>query len=254
MGTFSASLRTVGDANTLAARIELTDGRLSIVAGNTEIGSWPLSEVHLEEIPTGYRMAVEGELLLLEFNDVTSFSGELAKAASKKRRVIGRKKEPSASEEVETEVEEQDPPETPDPVVVPSQPVDTEEEPAQVATKAPPATETDRPGAIGKILDSVDGLLIKAHKKYGAYLPDWIFSRGVLVICVALTALAVVFPGTASTIGLIAGGLLVLFGAVVYTDSVLASRWLPGRATPQQALLTGLTIFLVGILLGVIAR
>lgn len=254
MGNFSASLRTVGDVNTLAANIELADGRLRIVVGDTEIGSWPLSEIHLEEIPTGYRMAVEGELLMLEFNDVTSFSEELAKAASKKRRVIGRKKEASAPQEATTEPEAPSRPETPDPVAVPPQPVETAKEPAQVATKTSRATGSDKPGAAGKILDSVDGLLLKAYKRYGAYLPGWVFSRGMLVICLALVALAVVFPGAASMVILIVGGLTVLFGAVVYSDTVLASRWLPGRATPQQALLTGLAIFLVGILLGVIAR
>ncbi|HEY7823612.1 MAG TPA: hypothetical protein VIG24_12290, partial [Acidimicrobiia bacterium] len=116
METFSASLRTVGDVNSLAATIELSDGRLRIAAGDTEIGDWPLTEVHLEEIPTGYRMAVEGELLLLEFNDTSSFSTELAKSTKKKRRGIPRKKATSNTRE-----ETEDQPVAPeDSVVVPS--------------------------------------------------------------------------------------------------------------------------------------
>lgn len=251
METFSASLRTVGDVNSLAATIELSDGRLRIAAGDTEIGSWPLSEVHLEEIPTGYRMAVEGELLLLELNDTSSFSAELAKSNKKKRRVIPRKKETSPGNE-EAEGQPTAPPE--DPVVI-SPPAPTiEEDPGQVATEAQAPPKPAKRGSGSRIIDAVDGLLARAKKRFGAYLPDWVFSRGMLVIAVALLALVVVFPGVSSMVLLVVGGLGVLFGAVVYSDTVLASRWLPGRATPQQALLTGLAVFLVGILMGVIAR
>lgn len=250
METFSASLRTVGDVNSLAATIELSDGRLRIAAGDTEIGDWPLTEIHLEEIPGGYRMAVEGELLLLDFNDTSSFSAELAKSTKKKRRGISRKKETSnASEETE------DQPLAPeDPVGGPPPAATIEKEPEQAVKEVLAPTEPAKPGSESRILDTIDGLLIRAKKRFGPYLPDWVFSRGMLVIGVALLALLVVFPGASSMVLLAVGGLGVLFGAVVYSDTVLASRWLPGRATPQQALLTGLAVFLVGILLGVIAR
>jgi hypothetical protein len=52
----------------------------------------------------------------------------------------------------------------------------------------------------------------------------------------------------------IAGALIIMFGAIVYTDSVLASRFLPGRSTPQQALILGISVLLFGVLLGAIAR
>lgn len=252
MGTFSASLRTVGDVNSLAASIELSDGQLRIAAGDTEIGTWPLTEIHLEEIPTGYRMAVEGELLLLEFKDVSSFSAELEKSRKKKRRGISRKKETSQETE---QTEDQPPTPSEDPVVIHPPAPALDHEPAHVVTteiKAP--TKPAKRGSGSRILDGIDGLLIRAKKRFGPYLPDWMFSRGMLVIGVALLALVAVFPGVSSMVLLVVGGLGVLFGAVVYSDTVLASRWLPGRATPQQALLTGLAVFLVGILMGVIAR
>ncbi len=249
METFSASLRTVGDVNSLAATIELSDGRLRIAAGDTEIGDWPLTEVHLEEIPTGYRMAVEGELLLLEFKDTSSFNAELAKSSKKKRRGISRKKETSQSSE-----EANDQPVPPEDTVVVTPPATTiEEEPGQLVTEVSAPTKPAKPGSGSRILDGIDGLLVRANKRFGPYLPDWVFSRGMLVIGVALLALLVVFPGVSSIVLLVVGGLGVLFGAVVYSDTVLASRWLPGRTTPPQALLAGLAVFLVGTLLGVIA-
>lgn len=251
METFSASLRTVGDVNSLAATIELSEGRLRIAAGDTEIGDWPLTEIHLEEIPTGYRMAVEGELLLLEFNDTSSFSAELAKASKKKRRGISRKKETSNAGE---ETEDQPDAQSEDPIVVTPPATTIEEEPEQVATEVKSPPKPAKPKSGSKILNAVDDLLIRAKKRFGPYLPDWVFSRGMLVIGVALLALLAVFPGASSMVLLVVGGLGVLFGAVVYSDTVLASRWLPGRTTPQQALLAGLAVFLVGILLGVLAR
>ncbi|MFP3882640.1 MAG: hypothetical protein ACLFRT_08815 [Actinomycetota bacterium] len=251
MGTFSASLRTVGDVNSLAATIELSEGRLRIAAGDTEIGDWPLTEIHLEEIPTGYRMAVEGELLLLEFNDMSSFTAELEKAHKKKRRGISRKKKTPTQAEA---AEGQQIAPTEEPTVVPPPAPVIEHEPVQVPTEVQAPKKPPKPGVGARILDAVDSLLLKGKKRFGAVLPDWVFSRGIFVIAVALLAVFAIFPGVASTILLVVGGLGVLFGAVVYSDPVLASRWLPGRATPQQALLTGLAIFLVGILLGVIAR
>jgi hypothetical protein len=47
---------------------------------------------------------------------------------------------------------------------------------------------------------------------------------------------------------------MVLFGAIVYSDPMLASRWLPGRTTAQHGLLFGVAILMMGVLLGVFAR
>lgn len=251
METFSASLRTVGDVNSLAATIELSDGRLRIAAGDTEIGNWPLTEIHLEEIPAGYRMAVEGELLLLEFNDTSSFSAELAKSRKKKRLGIPRKKEASQKS---AKAKDQPVAAPKDPVVVAPPTPTNEAGSGRVATEVQTPQKPAKPGAGARVLDAIDGLLIRGKKRFGPYLPDWVFSRGMLGIALALLALLVVFPGVASMVLLVVGGLGILFGAVVYSDPVLASRWLPGRATPQLALLTGLTVFLVGIVVGMIAR
>ena len=247
METFPAALRTVGDVNSLAATIELSDGRLRIAAGDTEIGDWPLTEVQLEEIPTGYRMAVEGELLMLDLKDVSSFNAELEKSSKKKRRGISRKRKQKAAK-----TKDQPSVRSENPIVVPRRATAIEENRGQTATAAP--TTAAKRGLGAKILDASDGLLAKGKKRFGPYLPDWVFSRGMLAIGIALLAILFVFPGVFSVLLVVLGCLGVLFGAVVYSDSVLASRWLPGRTTPQQALLTGLTVILVGILVGLIAR
>jgi hypothetical protein len=66
--------------------------------------------------------------------------------------------------------------------------------------------------------------------------------------------LAIIFPGLVSSFLLIAGAMLVVLGAIVYSDAMLASRWLPGRTTPTHVLLFGVAVLMLGVLLGVIAR
>ena len=84
-------------------------------------------------------------------------------------------------------------------------------------------------------------------------LPAWLFTRAVLLGVVLMLAAAIAVPGIVSVILLVAGLLLVLLGAVLYTDNVLASSWLPGRMTPMHVLLIGVTVVMLGVLLGVIA-
>lgn len=251
MGTFSASLRAIGDVKALPATVELSDGQLMIVAGSTEIGSWPLSEIRLEQIPTGYRMVAEGEQILLEFKDLDSFATELGKA-SKKRRARSRSAATTTKTSFEDAVSQSSPieaPEQPVPLVEQSIPA-----PVSKGTPAPPSKRAKTSSGGSGIFRPIDAMLIKAKKRFGAVLPDFVFSRAMFIIAVAALVVMVLMPSIFSTVLLIAGALTVLFGAVVYSDSVLASRWLPGRATPQQALLVGLGVLLLGVLLGFLAK
>jgi len=196
MGSFAASLKTLGDSQGLPAVIHLSEGRLSIAAGDESIGEWALDEIRLEPTPTGYRMAAEGEQIILEVSDVDAFETELSDSGKRNRSM----------------------PE------------------------------------MGKLLAPVDRGLAFAEKKWGALLPRWIFTRIMFGVVIAALTLVIIFPGLVSGFLLIAGLLMVMFGAVVYTDPMLASKWLPGRMSPVHVLLFGVAILLVGILLGIIAR
>lgn len=240
MGTFSASLRAIGDVNSLAATVELADGRINIVAGDTEIGTWPLTDIELEEIPTGYRMSAEGEQILIELKDVGAFTTAL-NTNTKKRTKLWRKKD--SKKEARQE-----------PAPSATATVETDERPPTVNAPTAPTKDPEGTSPTAKLFDLVDRLLIRAKKRLGPYLPDWLFSRAMFFIIVSLLVVAVFFPGPSSTALLVGGVLLLLFGAVTYSDAMLASRWLPGRSTPQQALLAGLAIFLLGVLLGVVAH
>ncbi|MGB8360016.1 MAG: hypothetical protein WCE80_01295 [Acidimicrobiia bacterium] len=243
----------------LPATIELEDGRLSIASGETEIGSWDLADIHLEATPTGYRMAAEGDQILIEFEDIDSFTEELERG--NKRRLIkrGRKSEdrkPSevAAAPIETPVRTATPAEPRPGRNVALPPAESSPEPKRKKQKKQRQAPTESQPTSTGVLDFVDGVLVKAQKRFGPYLPDWVFTRIVFAGLIAALVLVIVLPGLISVLLLVGGLLLVLFGAVVYTDPMLASRLLPGRTAPQHALLFGVLTLMVGVLLGVIAR
>lgn len=246
MGTFSASLRAIGDVKSLPAVVELSDGQLRIAAGDTEIGTWSLDEIHLEEIPTGYRMAAEGEQILIELKDPVAFAAELSNG-SRKRARLGRKKQPMPQPEPSpVSAVRQEPAPSPAPARVEGQP--------SSVTLPPREEKAPRPSGLKERgLSFVDTTLAKANKKLGPYLPDWVFTRAMFGIAFGALLLMILFPGLVSAFLLVAGALMVVFGAIVYSDQMLASRWLPGRTTPQHALLFGVAILMMGVLLGVVA-
>lgn len=196
MGSFAVSLKTIGDHEGLPAVIHLSDGRLSIDAGDESIGEWALDEILLEPTPTGYRMAAEGDQIMLEFTDTDAFQSELS-SNDRRRRSL------------------------PD---------------------------------MGKLLAQMDKGITFAEKKWGALLPQWVFTRVMFGAVVGVLTLMIIFPGLVSTLLLIAGLLLVMLGAVVYTDTMLATKWLPGRMSPGHVLIFGVVVVILGVLLGIIAK
>lgn len=241
MGTFNASLRTQGDRSGLPTTVRLENGRLSIAAGEEPIGDWDLSEVELERIPTGYRMKVEGEQVALEMSDSEAFDIELTRNSKAGSWHLPKRKKRKPPEELA------DPPKR-SAIEEPTAPETT----SQIAVSDEPA-ERRRPKA-GKLIELVDKLLDAAEKRWGALLPEWVFSRVMFWLAIAAVIITIVLPTLVSTILLIVGLGLVIFGGVVYSDPLLGTKWLPGRATPVHVLMLGVGVLLLGVLIGVIGN
>ncbi len=244
MGSFSASLRTIGDRRGLPATVTIDSGRITIEAGDHPIGDWSLDEVHLEPTGNGYRMAAEGEQILLEVQDAESFEIEL-RTIRKRPRIRparkGREREPSRSraEKPKPEPNRQPRRETP-----PRRVEEPKPKPSQTVEVTPRS---------GGVMGRVDAVISAAERKWGSLLPPWVFTRRVVWACLAVVAATVVFPGIISSLLLFTGLILVLAGAVVYTDSVMAAKWLPGRMTPMHVLIAGVAVVMLGVLVGVVA-
>jgi hypothetical protein len=236
MTSFSASLRAIGDVTSVPATVEVDEGQLSIAAGSTEIGSWALSDIELEPMATGYRMAAEGEQIIIELKELDAFSEALA-AGRFKRRIGLRGKDKKGPAKTR-------------PAGSPQKAANT-----VVEERSPTRTTKSKPdaGIVERALALLDRGISWTQKRYGPYLPDWVFSRAMFFIILATLAVMLVFAEIFSVLLLILGGIVVAFGAVTYSDGMLASRWLPGRMQPPHVLIIGVVTLVLGVLIGIVA-
>ncbi|MCO6501985.1 MAG: hypothetical protein J5I28_02765 [Acidimicrobiales bacterium] len=241
MGKFNASLRTLGDSRGVPATVTVVEERISIEAGDQEIGSWNIDEVVLE--PTGesvYRLEVDGDRILIDFEDAGTFRDLLDSRSRMRSRIKLRGNRPKKPTEPKPAKAKSGPgPKTKEPKAKPKRSVAVTGAPAAVSSK--------------KTAGRLDAVLTAAEEKWGGLLPSWVFTKGTLTVLLIMVAAAFFVPNIVSLVLLIAGLLTVMFGAVVYTDTMLATRWLPGRMTPMHVLLFGVLVVLLGVLLGVIA-
>ena len=73
-------------------------------------------------------------------------------------------------------------------------------------------------------MKSVDSGLEAAEKHFGGLLPEWVFTRIMFGVVIGALLLMAILPGLVSTFLLITDLLTVIVGAVVWTDTVLASK------------------------------
>ena len=268
MGTFTASLRAIGDVRGLPATVEIADGRMSIAAGSTHIGEWALADIHIEPIPTGYRVAAEGEQILVELKDIDGFADALAQNARKTR--FRRKGLEPAKIEASAPAS---PKASPDSAPVAAPPAksprevkakksrsDRQEERAarttnsrvgEPATRAKPKPEREGPS---RLVKTMDGIIEAAERRWETLLPPWVFSRGIFLLLGIFLLMTIIFPGLSSAVLLILGGLLIVFGGIAYSDEIVASKWLPGRTSPAHPLIAGVALVILGVLVGMLAR
>jgi hypothetical protein len=228
MAQFNASLRLPGDSNALAATVHLQEGRLQVASGEHVIGDWDINAIDISRVPEGIRVSAEGEVLLLDIADRAAFEVEALSLATRSTR-DGRSKGARKAKS----------PKTPRP-------------PRQKTIRASHAVKPkERPDQVRG--DSrIDRFLQRAQDRFGSNLPDWVFTRKSLAGLLVLFALCVVFAQQVSFLLLIAGVIALLIGGVTMLDSVIARRILRHRVTPIQVVIAGGSIFVAGLLVGVV--
>lgn len=213
-----------GDSHALPATVLLHGGRLQVASGEHVIGDWPIEAIDISPIPEGIRVAAEGEVLLLDISDRAAFEQEAASLNVKPKRFSRQRAatKPEKTQSVKT-----------------------------VKTAAPKtvAVKTPKPKGDSKL----DLYLSRAKKRFGAKLPDWVFSRIGLAAAVLLLILCVIFAELVSNLLLIAGVVILLVGGVTMLDSVIARQFLHHKVTPIQVVIGGGTVFVVGLLVGIVA-
>lgn len=268
MGTFTASLRAIGDVRGLPATVEIADGKMSIAAGSTHIGEWFLADIHIEPIPTGYRVAAEGEQILVELKDIDGFADALARNARKTR--FRRKGFETSKTDISTPASPTASPH-PTPAAEPRVKAPREVKAKKVrrdlqqeraartsgARAGEPARRdrltVEREGP-SRFVKTMDGIIEAAEKRWETLLPPWVFSRGMFLALAIFLLLTIVFPGFSSAVLLILGGLLIVFGGIAYSDEIVASKWLPGRTSPAHPLIAGVALVVLGVFVGMLSK
>ncbi|MCZ6663452.1 MAG: hypothetical protein O6951_11095 [Actinobacteria bacterium] len=257
MSGFTAALKVNGDTEPLQARLEVENGRLIISAANQSIGDWNLEDLDIGRTPEGFRFEVEGEELLLEVSDPLAFEeaiGTNDRKAAKNR--TGRFKGKNRKSTKQTSTKDKT---RPDGRSTRQTSTPAKSRPAGQATKQTTTqTESTTDGrakrASAAFLTALDKGLDRAEKSWGSLLPEWVFTRGTAGFFAAGILVMLILPGIFSTVLLIGGFLLLVLGAVVYTDSTLAARILPGRATAAHVLIVGVGILVFGFVLALLAN
>ncbi|MGH8941962.1 MAG: hypothetical protein ACRDWF_03990 [Acidimicrobiia bacterium] len=78
MTAYDARLRLDGtDEAPISVLIDLTDDRLSMMAGEIEVGDWARDEIRVSAMPDGFHMRAEGEEIILDVTDDARFALDL---------------------------------------------------------------------------------------------------------------------------------------------------------------------------------
>lgn len=234
---FQATLIAAGDPDPLPTVVELDQGNLVIQSNGQPLGNWPVSDLEFVRIVGGFRVTLDGEVAVLKLPESDQFNAELrqlnessadALPAKKEKKKRGRK-EPSK----------------------PAEPI-TNSAPAQTQTKAvAAATTTDSPtdAEDRAVINWLDARLDVAAKRGGKYVPEWVFTRGGVVVAFLLLIAIVVFHGVFSTIFLIVAAIGMITSAIALMDQVIATKIFRGALTPIHGLLGSLALVLVGLVL-----
>jgi len=257
MSGFNAALKVKGDPEPLQARLEVEDGRLIISAADQRIGEWNLTDLDIGRTPEGFRVQVEGEELLLEVSDPLAFEEAIGTndektAKNRTARFKGRTRKSTKQTTTKDKTRPDGRSAKQTVTEAKSRPDDQATKQAATQTESTPDGRAKR--ASSAFLAALDKGLDWAEKSWGSLLPEWVFTRGTAGFFAAGLLVMLILPGIFSTILLVGGFLLLVLGAVVYTDSTLAARILPGRATAAHVLIVGVGILVFGFLLALLAN
>jgi len=205
---------------------------MQVASGEHVIGDWDIHNIEISRIAQGFRIVAEGEELLLDIEDRASF--EEAAAGHSVQAKSNRRPKKSSRPRAATAPKAKSP-----------------RGQHMVATATPPAekpAKPDRDSRLNRILEWAND-----HFE-STLLPSWVFTKGGLIAVLGLIVIAVVFGELVSNLLLIVGVIGLLTGGITMLDTVIARRVLRHKVTPIQVVIGSGTVFVTGLLVGVVAN
>lgn len=248
MTQFQASLIAAGDPEPLPTVVELVQGKLLIQSNGQTLGRWDVSDLEFVRIVGGFRVTLDGEVTVLKLTESDEFNAELRLLNEAAAEVKPPKKEKKRHLRHQSD-------DSSDSGAV----AVAKHSAAKVAAPAPersaeaaPAPERSAEAAdpVGQsFVHRLDARLEVAAKRWGQYVPEWVFTRGGVVVAFLFLAAVFVFPGVFSTIFLIVAAIGMIASATALMDQVIATRIFRGNFTPIHGLIGSLALILIGLVL-----
>ncbi|HUF96128.1 MAG TPA: hypothetical protein VMO52_08620 [Acidimicrobiia bacterium] len=248
MTQFQASLIAAGDPEPLPTVVELVQGKLLIQSNGQTLGKWDVSDLEFVRIVGGFRVTLDGEVTVLKLSESDEFNAELRLLNEAAAEV-----EPPKKEKKRRHRHQSDDSSDSGAVAV------AKHSAAKVAAPAPersaeaaPAPERSAEAAdpVGQsFVHRLDARLEVAAKRWGQYVPEWVFTRGGVVVAFLFLVAVFVFPGVFSTIFLIVAAIGMIASATALMDQVIATRIFRGKFTPIHGLIGSLALILIGLVL-----
>jgi len=234
---FQATLIAAGDPDPLPTVVELDQGNLVIQSNGQLLGNWPVSDLEFVRIVGGFRVTLDGEVAVIKLPESDQFNAELRQLNEASADVLPAKKEKKKRARKE-------PTKAASPL---KSPVSTETK----SKKAVAVEEADAPKTAEDraFINWLDAKLDVAAKRFGKYVPEWVFTRGGVVVGFLLLIAVVAFRPISSTIFLVVAAIGMITSAVALMDQVIATKIFRGAFTPVHGLIGSLGLVLVGLLL-----
>jgi len=231
---FQASLIAAGDPDPLPTVVELDQGNLVIQSNGQPLGNWAVSDLEFVRIVGGFRVTLDGEVTVLKLPESDQFNAELRQLNEAAAEVLPTKKEKKKGRREH------------------SKPAASTTNTARAETRTKTvaaATPTDAPNESRAVINWLDAKLEVAAKRGGKYVPEWVFTRGGVVVGFLLLIAVVLFHEAFANIFLIVAAIGMITSAIALMDQVVATKIFRGALTPIHGLLGSLGFVLVGIAL-----
>lgn len=238
MTQFQASLIAAGDPEPLPTVVELVQGKLLIQSNGQTLGRWDVSDLEFVRIVGGFRVTLDGEVTVLKLTESDEFNAELRLLNEAAAEVKPPKKEKKRHLRHQSD-------DSSDSGAV----AVAKHSAAKVAAPAPERSAEAADPVGQSFVHRLDARLEVAAKRWGQYVPEWVFTRGGVVVAFLFLAAVFVFPGVFSTIFLIVAAIGMIASATALMDQVIATRIFRGNFTPIHGLIGSLALILIGLVL-----
>ena len=239
VASYEGSLRIPNTHDVVAAVFEIDAETMSVTAGSEVLGSWPLSEVTVEDRGDALLVSLSGESVLVEVPDRSGFSSALKPTRDRRSQRKKRRRPPK-----QPAAQAGPPARSPQRRSAPVEPV--EPDPIELVD-APALVATDKP-SLGERLRAVGAIL--SVDSWRAWLQDPTVRWTIAAMGVVIFAMLALFAtDTLGMLLVLVGMVALIIAALAASEDINAYRMIPSAISETSLVIGGATALVIGALL-----